>query len=54
MIRILKYGDVPNSELFIRKDVLSDVSGTVAEILDRVKNEGDRALKDYTLKFDKV
>ena len=54
MIRILKYGDVPNSELFIRKDVLSDVSGTVAEILDRVKNEGDKALKDYTLKFDKV
>ena len=54
MIRILKYGDVPNSELFIRKDVLSDVSGTVAGILDRVKNEGDKALKDYTLKFDKV
>ena len=54
MIRILKYGDVPNSELFIRKDVLSDVSGTVAGILGRVKNEGDKALKDYTLKFDKV
>lgn len=54
MIRILKYGEVPNSELFIRSDALSNVSDTVAEILENVKRNGDKALIEYTEKFDKV
>lgn len=54
MIRILKYGEVPNTELFIRNDVLSDVSGTVSEILENVRKRGDEALREYTLKFDRV
>ncbi len=54
MIKILKYGEVPNSELFIRTDALSNVSDTVSEILDNVKKNGDKALIDYTEKFDKV
>lgn len=54
MIKILKYGEVPNSELFIRSDALSNVSDTVAGILAEVRKNGDRALIDYTEKFDKV
>lgn len=54
MIRILKYGEVPNSELFIRSDALSNVSDTVAEILENVKRNGDKALIEYTERFDKV
>ena len=54
MIRILKYGEVPNSELFIRTDALSNVSDTVAEILENVKRNGDKALIEYTERFDKV
>lgn len=54
MISIYKYGEVPNSELFIRNDALANVSETVAQILDTVKRDGDKALLDYTEKFDKV
>ena len=54
MIRILKYGEVPNSELFIRQDALDRVSDTVSEILENVRENGDRAVLDYIEKFDHV
>ncbi len=54
MIKILKYGEVPNSELFIRTDALSNVADTVSDILDNVRRNGDKALIDYTERFDKV
>lgn len=54
MIRILKYGEVPNSELFIRSDALENVAEVVSEILETVKKGGDRAVLDYTEKFDRV
>lgn len=54
MIKILKYGDVPNSEIFKRQETLSDVSGIVSEIISNVTENGDRALYEYSKKFDKV
>ena len=54
MIKILKYGEVPNSELFIRTDALSNVADTVSDILDNVRRNGDKALIEYTERFDKV
>ena len=54
MIRILKYGEVPNSELFIRQDALDRVSDTVSEILENVRENGDRAVLSYIEKFDHV
>ncbi len=54
MIRILKYGEVDKQDLFIRNDVLNNVAGTVSEILDNVRRNGDSALKMYNEKFDGV
>ena len=54
MIRILKYGEVDKRDLFIRNDVLNNVAGTVSEILDNVRRNGDSALKMYNEKFDGV
>ena len=54
MIRIYKYGEVPNSELFIRQDALDRVSDTVSEILETVRKGGDQAVLDYIEKFDHV
>lgn len=54
MIKIYKYGEVPNSELFTRNDAMANVSETVSDILDKVKKEGDKALHAYTEQFDKV
>ncbi len=54
MIRIYKYGEVPNSEIFERENISADVEDVVAEIINNVKKNGDRALSEYTLKFDKA
>lgn len=52
MIKILKYGEVPNSEIFARAEDVRDVSGTVSEIIENVKSNGDAALFEYCEKFD--
>ena len=52
MIRILKYGEVPNAEIFARSEPKLDVSGIVAEIIETVKQKGDAALFAYCEKFD--
>ncbi|MCR4578165.1 MAG: histidinol dehydrogenase [Clostridiales bacterium] len=54
MIRILRYGEVPNSEVFSRAQPKMDVTGTVSQIIYDVKANGDEALKRYTEKFDRV
>lgn len=54
MIRIYKYGEVSNDEIFARADVQANVAGVVSEIIDNVKQNGDRALFEYCDKFDKV
>ena len=52
MIRIMKYGEVPNSEIFARSMPTMNVTDKVAEILRNVKELGDEALREYTEKFD--
>ena len=52
MIKILKYGQEENSEIFKRSEALSNVESTVSDILKNVKENGDAALLDYTKRFD--
>ena len=52
MIRILKYGEVPNSEIFARSVPTANVTDIVADILRNVRERGDQALREYTEKFD--
>ena len=52
MIRIMKYKDVPNEEIFARSVPEVNVEGIVADIIADVINNKDKALKAYTLKFD--
>ena len=52
MIRIMKYGETPNRELFLRSLREKDVSAAVAEILADVRERGDAALLEYAEKFD--
>jgi histidinol dehydrogenase len=54
MIKILNYGEVSNDEIFARGTAATDVSGIVSEIIENVKQNGDKALFEYAEKFDKV
>ena len=52
MIKIYKYGEVSNSEIFARDNIAPDVEGIVADIIATVIKNKDAALKEYTKKFD--
>ena len=54
MIRIMKYGETPNSELLLRRGVSEDVSRAVADIIADVRSGGDRALLDYAARYDRA
>ena len=54
MIRIFRYGEVANSDIFARTVPTVNVEAIVADIIDTVRREGDKALLDYTEAFDKV
>ncbi len=54
MIKIYKYGEVSNSEIFARDNIDSGVEGIVTDIIENVKKNGDKALFEYCEKFDKV
>ena len=54
MIKILKYGDVDNSEIFARDNISQNVEGIVADIIANVVKNGDRAVFEYCEKFDKA
>lgn len=54
MISILKYGEVSNDEIFARGTAVTDVSSIVTDIIENVKNYGDKALFEYCEKFDKA
>ncbi len=54
MISILKYGQVPNSEIFARKEPKMNVEAIVSDIIEDVKQNGDKALFTYCEKFDKA
>ena len=52
MIRILEYGKLPNSEILARVIPQTNVEDIVTDIIKTVRTEGDRALLNYTKKFD--
>ncbi len=52
MIKIYRYGEVEASELFSRADVKTGVEDVVADIIAKVRSEGDAALLAYNAKFD--
>lgn len=54
MIRILKYGEVSDNEIFSRMNPGMDVSAIVSDIIRTVREKGDEALLEYTRKFDKA
>ena len=54
MIKIYKYGEVSNSEIFARDNISPDVRDIVAEIIANVIVNKDKALYDYTAKFDRA
>lgn len=54
MIRILKYGEVENADIFARGTAATDVSEVVSEIIENVRSRGDAALFEYCRKFDKA
>ena len=54
MIRIMKYGELPDNEIFARKEPVVDVQGIVADIIENVRKRGDEALFEYTKKFDRA
>lgn len=54
MIKILKYGEIDNAEIFNRGTAVTDVSAVVSDIIANVRKNGDKALIEYSLKFDGV
>ncbi len=54
MIKVYKFGSIDAKEIFARFSPTQSVEGVVSEIIENVKNNGDKALKEYALKFDKV
>lgn len=54
MIKILKYGEISPEEIFSRVTPKIDVEKIVSDIIDNVRLNGDKAVKEYCLKFDKA
>ncbi len=54
MIRIMKFGEIPDSEIFARDEKGMDVSAIVTDIIADVRSRGDAALFDYCRRFDKA
>ncbi len=54
MIKILKYDELCPSDIFIRSEAAVNVEAVVTEIIENVKENGDKALFEYCEKFDKA
>ena len=54
MIKIYKYGEVSNEEVFARDNIASNVEPAVTAIIADVRARGDEALFDYTARFDRA
>ncbi len=54
MIKIFEYGKVANEDIFARTEPEIDVEAVVSEIIDNVRRNGDKALLEYTEKFDRA
>ena len=52
MIRIMRYGEIPDAEIFFRGEDKTDVQGIVSAIIADVRKRGDAALRDYADRFD--
>ncbi|MBQ8338746.1 MAG: histidinol dehydrogenase [Oscillospiraceae bacterium] len=52
MIKILKYGEVSNDEIFSRFVPRTSVEDVVADIIKNVRENGDSSVLDYCKKFD--
>ncbi|MBQ9030874.1 MAG: histidinol dehydrogenase [Parasporobacterium sp.] len=52
MIRILNYGELPDSEIFARNNPTANVEDVVTEIIQNVRERKDQALLEYTERFD--
>ena len=52
MIKILKYNEVSNDEIFSRAVPKTNVEAIVTDIIENVKKYGDKALFEYCEKFD--
>ncbi len=52
MIRILKYNEVSDEEIFARNEPTANVTAPVAAILAEVRARGDVAVLEYTARFD--
>lgn len=54
MIKILDYNKLSYDEIFARFEPTSSVEDVVADIIKTVRANGDKALFDYTARFDKA
>ena len=54
MIKIYKYGEVSNEEVFARDNIAANVEPAVTAIIADVRARGDEALFEYTARFDKA
>ena len=54
MIKIMKYGQEPNSEIFSRVVPAVNVEAVVADIIANVRENGDKAVLEYNAKFDRA
>lgn len=54
MIKIYKYGEVDNKDVFSRVVPEFNVTEIVSDIIKTVRENGDKALFDYAKKFDKA
>ncbi len=54
MIKILKFGEVSADDIFARSEPAVNVEAIVTEIIENVKQNGDKALYEYCEKFDKA
>ena len=54
MIKIMKYGEVPNGEIFARVNMKTNIEDIVADIIKNVTERKDEAVKEYCERFDGV
>ena len=54
MIKIMKFGEVAPEDIFARVEPAVNVADIVSEIIDNVRQNGDKALFSYCEKFDKA
>ncbi len=54
MIKILEYKNINKEEIFSRMSETPDVSDIVSDIIANVRENGDKAVFEYTAKFDRA